>query len=411
MKKYIYLILVISTSLVMSIYGFVAMGMTGEKYGDQPALVATAVNSIENTFSPPEDDGLIDIAALGGDSAAGHDMSGTPQDGDYDDPEEGEGEEEDGKEDDSADAEQGSSDKEKAGNDEDVKESEDSSGDEKSSDDKEESSSKKKKKKKKKSSSSSSKKKKKKKKWITVDESYFDDALFIGDSRQQGFGMYSGLDNSTVYAVKSYTVFAISSKLLVDTPFGKITLVDALALNQHRFKKVYIMFGINEMASKNEEFIQRYYNLVDYVKLTQPGAAIYVESVMHVTASTAAKRPTLSNENIEKRNELLKKLAKDEGAYYLDLNEVLTDESGSLFSDAASDGIHLKASYIEIMKEYLMSHAVEVKLKKVDKDESDPDSENTDEYGFPYMELNPAQQMLKDQLDAYYAQQLRQAMQ
>ena len=41
----------------------------------------------------------------------------------------------------------------------------------------------------------------------TVDLSYFDDALFIGDSRMLGFGMYSGLNNATFYAVTSFSIF------------------------------------------------------------------------------------------------------------------------------------------------------------------------------------------------------------
>ncbi len=114
--------------------------------------------------------------------------------------------------------------------------------------------------------------------------------------------------------------------------------------------------------------------------------------MLHVTASTASKRPVLSNDKIDHQNELLKEVAKNEKIVFLDLNEVMTDENGALFSDAASDGIHLKSAYILKWKNYLMSHAVSA-ADALDSLENDD---------MPYIDLTPQQQLLKDQLDAYY---------
>ena len=293
----------------MTVAGAVFLPKTGETYFEQQALAGTAIHYLKSGATQDTEDDLIDIAALGGQTVTGDD---------------GEDEYEDEEEDEDIEEavpvnEDAAALKEAFNEASGETKTDDTSLNEGGQEQKDES-----------EESSSKKKKKKKREWTVVDESYFDDALFIGDSRQQGFGMYSGLKNITVYAEKSNQITLVSSKQLVQTPFGKLTVTDALALNQHRFKKVYIMFGINEMGSGDKDFSPYYYNLIDYIKLMEPDATIYLEGIIHVTANTAAKRPALSNDKIDAKNEILKKVAKDEGIVYLDLNEVLTDENNAL---------------------------------------------------------------------------------
>ncbi|NBH83626.1 hypothetical protein D7X88_11575 [bacterium C-53] len=192
-----------------------------------------------------------------------------------------------------------------------------------------------------------------------VDESYFDDALFIGDSRVVGFGLYSGLQNTAFYANKGFQIYTFQTKQIVDTPIGKITVPEALLLQQGLFKKVYIMFGLNEMGwGTDEQFAQYYYNVIDTVKGTQPDAVIYVQSIMHVTKNVSDTSTVYSNEMIDERNRLIKKIAEDEHVYYLNLNEIFTNEENALPDEFSGDGVHLKAAYIELWKQYLMAHGI-----------------------------------------------------
>lgn len=192
-----------------------------------------------------------------------------------------------------------------------------------------------------------------------VDESYFDDALFIGDSRVVGFGLYSGLQNAAFYAHKGFQIYTFQTKQIVDTPFGKITVPEALVAQQGYFKKVYIMFGLNEMGwGTDEQFAQYYYNVIDTVKGTQPDAVIYVQSIMHVTKEVSDTSAVYSNDKIDERNEMIKRIAEDEHVYYLDLNEIFTNEENALPDEFSGDGVHLKAAYIELWKQYLMAHAI-----------------------------------------------------
>ena len=45
-------------------------------------------------------------------------------------------------------------------------------------------------------------------------------------------------------------------------------------------------------------------------------------------------------------------------SFFLDVNEVLCDENGDMVREYSSDGVHLKAQYIPLWKEYLLEHAV-----------------------------------------------------
>ena len=51
-------------------------------------------------------------------------------------------------------------------------------------------------------------------------------------------------------------------------------------------------------------------------------------------------------------------MVKSEGVYYVDVNEEF-DDNGALKADAASDGIHLKASYCKEWLDFLKKHTVQ----------------------------------------------------
>lgn len=80
-----------------------------------------------------------------------------------------------------------------------------------------------------------------------VDGKWFEDAVFIGDSRTEGLRNYDGLGNATYYAVKG---------LMVNTVYTKTATLDGKnqtvmqALRGRKFGKVYIMLGINELGCR-----------------------------------------------------------------------------------------------------------------------------------------------------------------
>ena len=69
----------------------------------------------------------------------------------------------------------------------------------------------------------------------SVDDSYFDDAVFIGDSRTVGMYEYSGLEEtSTFYASTGLTIYKMFDSAIVSVPGQKkkITVEEALSEKQ-----------------------------------------------------------------------------------------------------------------------------------------------------------------------------------
>ncbi len=197
--------------------------------------------------------------------------------------------------------------------------------------------------------------------YMTVDESYFDDAVFIGDSRTVGLYDYAGLDHAVFYASSGLTVYK-----LFEEPDGKYKDGNwneniETALENRQFKKVYLMIGINEMGTGDVDYFMKHYEAaVARIRELQPDAIIYLESIMRVTTERSNQGDYINNQGIDERNQRIAGLADDQNIFYLDVNSVVCDETGGLNPEYTFDGVHLYAQYIHIWKEYLMEHAVSV---------------------------------------------------
>lgn len=198
-------------------------------------------------------------------------------------------------------------------------------------------------------------------KYMTVTEDYFDDALFIGDSRTVGLHDYAKLNNTTFYASTGLTVYKMFTAKIATLPGSKKKVTIEEALEQQKFNKIYIMIGINEMGTGTAEtFKQKYSERIERIKELQPDAIIYIQSIMLVTTERSNKGDYINNEGIIERNNAIAELADGERIFYLDVNEAVTDETGGLVSEYTFDGVHLKAAYVDIWKNYLLEHAIQL---------------------------------------------------
>jgi len=190
----------------------------------------------------------------------------------------------------------------------------------------------------------------------TVDESYFTDALFIGDSRLQGFGFWSGLP-ATYYCATGFHIYKYESTKVVQTEEGKVPIFDAMPYDA--FTKIYIKVGLNELGYGTEKnFEETYAELIAKLREYEPRAIIYVHAILPVTAEKSETDKAHNNPNIAERNAALKEFAKEQKAYFLDAGPVLSDDAGNLKPEMTSDGIHLKPEYMKIWRQYLCEHAV-----------------------------------------------------
>lgn len=194
----------------------------------------------------------------------------------------------------------------------------------------------------------------------TVPESYFNDAVFIGDSRTVGLYEYAGMeDRADFFAKTSLTIYDVfTQKVAKDEKTGrKITVEEALA--QKQYGKVYLMLGINELGTGNtSSFMRKYTEVVDRIRQLQPDAVIFVQGIMRVTGAKNESDPIFNNTNINEKNAEIAKLADGHDIFYIDVNEAVCDEDGNLNEEYTMDEIHLKAKYYELWKSFLLEHGV-----------------------------------------------------
>lgn len=194
----------------------------------------------------------------------------------------------------------------------------------------------------------------------SVDDSYFDDAVFIGDSRTVGMYEYSGLEEtSTFYASTGLTIYKMFDSAIVSVPGQKKKITVEEALSEKQFAKIYLMIGINEMGTGTvESFMKTYGEAVQHLRELQPDAVIYLQAIMKVTTERSEQGDYITNEGIDARNEEIAKLADDKTIFYLDVNPYICDETGGMVASYTYDGVHLKAQYIHIWLDFLKEHAI-----------------------------------------------------
>lgn len=190
-----------------------------------------------------------------------------------------------------------------------------------------------------------------------VTQDYFDDALFIGDSRAVGIQLYSGWDNLTYCTESGMTIYNMFDRQITQADGTKTTLEEALT--QGTFGKIYLEIGINEMGTGTvDSFMTAYENAVLRLQELQPDADIFLCAIMYVRKSKSDSDPIFNNPGIRERNERIAQLADNSSIFYLDINEVTSDESGNLNPDYTWDEVHLLGKYNVLWTEYLSKHGI-----------------------------------------------------
>ncbi|MGN0388882.1 MAG: GDSL-type esterase/lipase family protein [Suilimivivens sp.] len=190
--------------------------------------------------------------------------------------------------------------------------------------------------------------------FATVDESYFDDALFIGDSRTVGLRDYTDLsEHADFYCETSLTIY----KVMEENFKGLGTIEEALGAKD--YGKIYIMVGINELGrGTTEDFMAKYTEVVDRLHELEPEAKIIIQGIMRVSGEKSESDAIFNNSNINARNRAIATLADNETIFYIDVNEVVCDEEGNLNGDYTFDQIHLLGVYDDLWKQFLLSHGI-----------------------------------------------------
>lgn len=189
-----------------------------------------------------------------------------------------------------------------------------------------------------------------------ADRAYFDDALFIGDSRTMGLYEYGDLGNAAVIADSGMSVYKVWKEEVKSKDKSAETL--RTLLEKRTFGKVYVMLGVNELGYAFEPTVDKYRELIEQIEEAQPEAIIYLEANLHITKEKSDSSDIYNNSNINRFNEAVAEMAGEDRRTYLDVNELFDDETGSLSEDYTVDNAHVLGKYYVDWVDWLLERAV-----------------------------------------------------
>lgn len=191
-----------------------------------------------------------------------------------------------------------------------------------------------------------------------VNENYFTDAAFIGDSRTLGISDYAGLD-ADFYCENGMTIYKLFGEKGITWQKNGQKVNLSQVLQQKQYGKIYIMLGMNELGyGDTEKYLEQYRTVVAQIREWQPQAVIFILANLHVSREKNNMATEFNNVNINDKNAASASLADGVNVFYLDSNPLFTDNDGFLKSDLTFDGVHLYADNYESWKEFFMEHGV-----------------------------------------------------
>lgn len=179
-----------------------------------------------------------------------------------------------------------------------------------------------------------------------VGESWYDNVLFIGDSRTVGLRDYARIGNAEYFCSSGLSVFNYDTATAKDTNFDSQTLASLLAAKT--YDKIFLNLGINEAGYPVSSLMDSYSDMVDMIRQAQPNATIILQGILNVSKDYADDREYFSPESINGINDEIRALSNNSDIYYIDINAYFSDADGYLDPDLSVDGCHLtEAAYLE----------------------------------------------------------------
>lgn len=205
-----------------------------------------------------------------------------------------------------------------------------------------------------------------------VDAGWFDDAAFVGDSVSVTLANYNS-SYGTLGKAKFFCSVSLSQTNALSYQAGNERLPEyPVGSGQHPriedgiaasgAKKVYLMLGMNCIASGVDRVSQDLVTLVSKIQEKSPGIAVLIESVTPMTADSPRADGSLNNFTIQEFNEKMKAICQEKQWYYVNVAEAVTGDQGALKAEYSGDkamGIHFNYDGAAAWANYLLTHVPE----------------------------------------------------
>lgn len=202
-----------------------------------------------------------------------------------------------------------------------------------------------------------------------VDPQWFSDVAFVGDSVSVMLENYNA-STSALSTPAFFCSVSLSQTNALSYQAGNSHLPEyPKGSGQHPkvedgiaaagAKKVYLMLGMNCISGGVDRASQDLVKLVDKILEKSPDAAILIQSVTPMTASSPRTDDVLNNTTIQAFNEKMKEICKERKWYFINVAEAVADEQGYLRDDFSGDkpmGIHFNYNGAKAWADYLLTH-------------------------------------------------------
>ncbi len=192
--------------------------------------------------------------------------------------------------------------------------------------------------------------------FVPAPDGYFNDALFVGDSRTVGLANYAPIEGAEYFATVGLSTYKVNTSKSEVGNSKNLSFAQLLA--SRKFGKIYLMLGINEIGNNRTATLEKYKEIVDQIRKAQPDAILFIEANLHVAQSRSSTDAVVNNTQINSFNEATASYADGKSVFYLDVNPVFDDASGALGAEYTHDGTHPLAKYYQTWDEFLMANAI-----------------------------------------------------
>lgn len=182
-------------------------------------------------------------------------------------------------------------------------------------------------------------------------ESTFEDALFIGDSRTDGWGRFAHLGQADYFAATGMTVYRLFREEATVREYGETDLRSLL--EDRTYGQIYVMLGLNEAGYPLDSLLEAYAGDVKEIQALQPQAKIYLIQVFGVTREMAESTSYFRPERLRELNEGIASLCDGESVICLDPRGVYEDADGYLMEQYSNDGAHPNVECYRLLSDWL----------------------------------------------------------
>lgn len=193
----------------------------------------------------------------------------------------------------------------------------------------------------------------------SVSASFFDDAVFVGDSisLKLSYDTTGRLGNAQFLVQGSYGVGNAIYDVLPTTYRGNTytNLEDAIAATGA--KKLFIMMGMNDIGLYGiDGTIENWGTLLELIRGVCPDMEIYIQSMTPVW--TGGEKGGLTNPNINEYNVKLRNFAAENGCAFIDVAPFMRDATGGLATSFCSDNyVHVSEAGVDMWIKVLKAFA------------------------------------------------------